>query len=178
MDFEDVDLEKYHYKKVLIVVLIIILIILGYFAVTRSYIIQDRVGMDIPGVYSPEIGTMDMSVEEVEYDENIVFDIEIPVINRNFYPITIDRITYDIVLEGETIGVGETDEKITVPADGEKSLETKLEPHIIEAVDGAHDVFWNKVMNEDSELNIDGFIHVDTMIGTLSVPFEETITVE
>jgi LEA14-like dessication related protein len=108
-------------------------------------------------------------VSLVDYDlTNMTLNVEIKADNPNNIDAVIDRLDYSFSINDKVATTGTTARKITVKAEGTKTISTKLKVNYLNL--GA--AILEAVKNKKADFRLEGTVYVDTPIGAITFPID------
>ena len=108
-------------------------------------------------------------VSLVDYDlTNMTLNVEIKADNPNDIDAVIDRLDYSFSINDKVATTGTTARKITVKAEGTKTISTKLKVNYLNL--GA--AILEAVKNKKADFRLEGTVYVDTPIGAITFPID------
>jgi LEA14-like dessication related protein len=119
-----------------------------------------------------EVSLVDVVVKDVGIS-TASLDIKLKFSNPNDVVATLDRATYSVYGNETYVGDGEILEKVDVPPRADKTVTTPFELSYIGAAQVVRDYL---TQGGHITWKLKGVAYIDTPLGTLTVPFEVTVS--
>ncbi len=149
----------------IIAIVIIILVAAGAFGYQQY---QQRASLK-----NVQIAVDGVQVEGVNLTSaSLIFSLRIT--NPNTNAVTIDRTDYTVFINNISLGSGQNQEKVTIPAGGSLVIP---QPFNV-SYSGAAQSVWSYITQGGAEYRLVGTAYFDTLLGTVGVPYDITGTLE
>ena len=144
---------------VIVAIIIIVLVVAGAFGYQQY---QQRASLK-----NVQIGVEGVQVESVNLTSaSLVFSLRIT--NPNTNAVTIDRTNYTVFINNISLGSGQNQQKVTIPAGGSVVIS---QPFNVSYTGAAQSV-WSYITQGKGEYRLVGTAYFDTLLGTVGVPYD------
>lgn len=103
-----------------------------------------------------------------------MLNISLRIVNPNTNAVTIDRTDYTVFINNVSLGSGQNLERVTIPAGGSMVIP---QPFTV-SYSGAAQSVWSYIIQGEADYRLVGTAYFDTFLGTVSVPYEFSGTIE
>jgi len=145
---------------------IVALAIIGYFVVPRLWVLS-YFSEESP-IKPPQVEVESISAEGIGI-EGIKLSITLKIINPNPVPMTLDRATFDVYIDGDYVGRGSFP-KTNIRGYSTEYVDTSTVVSWGGGLKGAWNIFSGKLTGSGSVVEIRG----NAYIGSFSIPFHVT----
>ena len=116
-----------------------------------------------------EIGVDSVQVTDIDLTSaDLIFQLR--VTNPNTNAVTIDRTDYTVIINNISLGSGQNQRTVTIPAGGSVVIP---QPFTV-SYEGAAQSIWSYLVQGGAEYRLVGTAYFDTLLGTVGVPYNFT----
>ena len=119
-----------------------------------------------------QIGVDSIQVEDVDLTSaDLIFHLR--VANPNTNAVIIDRTDYTVMINNISLGSGQNQRTVTIPAGGSVVIP---QPFTV-SYEGAAQSIWSYLVQGGAEYRLVGTAYFDTLLGTVGVPYSLSGTI-
>ena len=170
------------YVVILVMKSLLIILLIGASIPTHAQlknlkILKEKVGKEVEKVVKKEVKplTIDYKVSKVRYNplkslNTVGLDIDFIGHNPNRIGVSLDRIEFDLYIDGKHASTFYNEKKIKIPKEGDFAFEEKADLKL----SALGKAVFNAIINKKAKYRIDGTYFLDTPVGIF--PIKVTLT--